>query len=176
MLITCTDEKDQERKPFRFSSSVSTPVVAAPPAEPRPPRMLTKNPNGPYRWNGAGSARPLSYQRKHQNRYYAPGFGTPPVKSGVTLEVPTPDPKGKKRRVNGPESTETITPTTSTSTIGASTSAGNSLAVPETPPHRLWLPPLPPQPQSSLWPTTPRPRSPDRTTRRSHRRHRRSLS
>jgi hypothetical protein len=38
-----------------------------------PRKMLTKNPNGVYRWRGGGSARPA----RSRNRYASPAFGPP---------------------------------------------------------------------------------------------------
>ena len=38
-----------------------------------PRKMLTKNPNGVYRWRGGGSARPA----RSRNRYASPAFGSP---------------------------------------------------------------------------------------------------
>ncbi|PBK99668.1 hypothetical protein ARMGADRAFT_1161288 [Armillaria gallica] len=68
----------QGRERFRFTTSPSplrgnSPAlvansVASPPASPT--KMLTKNPNGAYRWEGGGSAKVRS-----RDRYRSPAFG-----------------------------------------------------------------------------------------------------
>ncbi|CAL1714767.1 unnamed protein product [Somion occarium] len=107
---------DVPREPFRFSTSpfptpprepvpIVTPSAsfAIPTASassstvnsstgPTPSKMLSHNPNGNLRWNGAGSA------RKGRNRYSSPGFGTtrPPR---MKINIPPAKPEAKKRRV-----------------------------------------------------------------------------
>ncbi|KAJ7623505.1 hypothetical protein FB45DRAFT_797684 [Roridomyces roridus] len=108
----------EEEKPFRFSSSPSTPARGNSPAAPNdiftlgassstpalgntPRKALSKNPNGVYRWSGGGSARPS------KNRYASPAFGTSPRASPdrmvfrdqpVQKEVASP----KRRRLETP--------------------------------------------------------------------------
>ncbi|KAK0489132.1 hypothetical protein IW261DRAFT_1414534 [Armillaria novae-zelandiae] len=70
--------KSQGREPFRFTTSPSpfrgnSPAVvansvASPPASPA--KMLNKNPNGTYRWEGGGSAKVRT-----RDRYRSPAFG-----------------------------------------------------------------------------------------------------
>ncbi|GJE91022.1 zf-RanBP domain-containing protein [Phanerochaete sordida] len=87
---TAPAEEEEKREPFRFSTSPSTrgpspasgglTASASGPTngEAKKPRMLTKNPNGVYRWQGAGSARP-------RNRYQSAGFG--PSRSQPTIKL-----------------------------------------------------------------------------------------
>ncbi|KAK2463648.1 hypothetical protein APHAL10511_004399 [Amanita phalloides] len=78
----------EKSQPFRFSCSTSpTPGRDDSPDAMRgrspigngniqgPRKMLTKNPNGVYRWRGGGSARPA----RSRNRYISPAFGPPRV-------------------------------------------------------------------------------------------------
>ncbi|KAG7443596.1 uncharacterized protein BT62DRAFT_995877 [Guyanagaster necrorhizus] len=66
----------RERQPFRFTASPSplrgtSPALAAnSEASGSPSKMLTKNPNGAYRWEGGGSAKVRS-----RDRYRSPAFG-----------------------------------------------------------------------------------------------------
>ncbi|KAF8159596.1 hypothetical protein B0H34DRAFT_796826 [Crassisporium funariophilum] len=84
MLRSDTPPGNQE--PFRFS--LSTPIresvppsrtalgeTSTPSATPR--KTLLKNPNGVYRWDGAGSAK----RSRTRNRHASPAFGTSPIKS-----------------------------------------------------------------------------------------------
>lgn len=104
-------EEEEKREPFRFSTSPSTrgnspssgafASTSAANGEPKKPRMLAKNPNGVYRWQGAGSARP-------RNRYQSPGFGASRSQPSIKIapeKVPATD--GKRRRVGEEEQTNT---------------------------------------------------------------------
>ncbi|KAK0202790.1 hypothetical protein DFS33DRAFT_930060 [Desarmillaria ectypa] len=70
--------REREREPFRFTTSPSplrgnSPALAANSEAGRsasPSKMLTKNPNGAYRWEGGGSAKVRS-----RDRYRSPAFG-----------------------------------------------------------------------------------------------------
>jgi hypothetical protein len=104
---TYFSDDNEKPGPFRFSSSPTrTPgrgnspifVFGTPGASPTtngeaatPRRTLSKNPNGPYRWQGAGSAKP-------RNRYHSPSFGTrsapPTIRLSTTATIDT-----KRRRV-----------------------------------------------------------------------------
>lgn len=95
---------NEKPEPFRFSSSPTrsprgnSPVfgsgaVDAPPAtngNTTPHKTLPRNPNGVYRWQGGGSARP-------RNRYHSPSFGTRPSPLSIKLSPAKPD--TKRRRV-----------------------------------------------------------------------------
>lgn len=103
-MDTCPATNDKP-EPFRFSTSPSrTPVrgnspiftPGTPGASTSTPngdghsRTLSKNPNGVYRWQGGGSARP-------RNRYHSPSFGTrspPPALKLSPVKTDT-----KRRRV-----------------------------------------------------------------------------
>ncbi|EKM49953.1 uncharacterized protein PHACADRAFT_264405, partial [Phanerochaete carnosa HHB-10118-sp] len=127
------DPDEEKHEPFRFSTSPSTrgnspslgalaASTSAPAAngDAKKPRMLTKNPNGVYRWQGAGSARP-------RNRYQSPGFG--PSRSQPTIKIipeKTETTDAKRRRVSeeAQESTSQHAPAPASATDGApSTSA-----------------------------------------------------
>ncbi|KAI9459036.1 hypothetical protein F5148DRAFT_1287252 [Russula earlei] len=97
--------QDDDSQPFRFSTS-PTPSRCATPAfslgsptssQQTPRRTLTRNPNGVYRWQGAGSARP-------RNRHQSPAFGPPrPTPSKFKLSVPESSPgktDTKRRRID----------------------------------------------------------------------------
>lgn len=108
-------------EPFRFSTSPSrssSPNLNlgssnAPPSTPSPRKTLTRNPNGVYRWQGAGSSRP-------RNRYQSPGFGPRPQQSRIKLSPPkTPATTDTKRRRVGDDAGSSVpqwTPMPSTST------------------------------------------------------------
>ncbi|KAF9784993.1 hypothetical protein BJ322DRAFT_1060813 [Thelephora terrestris] len=99
---------DDTQQPFRFSKSPSragSPATSSFPtassstissnatATPKTPtRTLSKNPNGTYKWQGAGSAR--------RNRYHSPAFGSPSSGNKIKLQ-PAETAKGdlKRRRV-----------------------------------------------------------------------------
>jgi hypothetical protein len=99
-------DDNEKQEPFRFSSSPSrTPVRGNSPAfafgspgmSPTtngdgtlPRRTLSKNPNGVYRWQGGGSARP-------RNRYQSPSFGTRSPPPNIKLSPAKTD--TKRRRV-----------------------------------------------------------------------------
>ncbi|KAI6044186.1 hypothetical protein EDC04DRAFT_410994 [Pisolithus marmoratus] len=110
-------------EPFRFSTSPSrgsSPNLNlgnanASSSTLSPRKTLTKNPNGIYRWQGAGSSRP-------RNRYQSPGFGPRPQQSRIRLPPPkTPATKDTKRRRVGDEAEFSVPqwvslPSTSTTT------------------------------------------------------------
>ncbi|KAI6164455.1 hypothetical protein EDD17DRAFT_349080 [Pisolithus thermaeus] len=108
-------------EPFRFSTSPSrssSPSLNlgnsnATSSTPSPRKTLTRNPNGVYRWQGAGSSRP-------RNRYQSPGFGPRPQQSRIKLSPPkTPATTDTKRRRVGDEAESSVpqwTPMPSTST------------------------------------------------------------
>ncbi|KAF5377750.1 hypothetical protein D9757_008066 [Collybiopsis confluens] len=94
----------EEHETFRFSSSPSTPVRGNSPLFPAnetnsvpfsfspsyvngPPtpasstrKLLKQNPNGTYRWEGGGSAKPT------RNRFHSPAFGPSPRPSRLVLQ------------------------------------------------------------------------------------------
>ncbi|KAF7356896.1 E3 sumo-protein ligase 2-like protein [Mycena venus] len=111
----------EKPEPFRFSSSVpSTPARGNSPANDlftlgasspapapgtSPRKTLAKNPNGSYRWSGAGSARPS------KNRYASPAFGTSSRASSPRLvfqdspSKTSEDASPKRRRLETPAAT-----------------------------------------------------------------------
>lgn len=109
---------DDTQQPFRFSkspsragspaassflptapsSTISSNTTITPKA---PTRLLTKNPNGTYRWQGAGSAR--------RNRYHSPAFGSPSSGKKIKLQpAETAKNDSKRRRVG--QDAETSSP------------------------------------------------------------------
>ncbi|KIL00760.1 hypothetical protein PAXRUDRAFT_129113 [Paxillus rubicundulus Ve08.2h10] len=78
-----------------------------------PRKTLSRNPNGVYRWQGAGSSRP-------RNRYQSPGFSPRPQQNQIKLSPPkTPLTTDTKRRRVGDEAEDStfrkaVTPSTST--------------------------------------------------------------
>ena len=108
---------DDTQQPFRFSKSPSradSPIATSFPtassstissntaATPKtPPRTLSKNPNGTYKWQGAGSAR--------RNRYHSPAFGSPSSGNKIKLQpAETAKSDSKRRRVG--QDAETSSP------------------------------------------------------------------
>ncbi|KAI9432643.1 hypothetical protein BJY52DRAFT_1199027 [Lactarius psammicola] len=98
--------QDDDSQPFRFSASPTpsrgtTPAFnvgsPAPSSQQTPRRTLTRNPNGVYKWQGAGSARP-------RNRHQSPAFGPPRhTPSKIKLSAPEASPhktETKRRRVD----------------------------------------------------------------------------
>ncbi|KDQ61566.1 hypothetical protein JAAARDRAFT_45167 [Jaapia argillacea MUCL 33604] len=99
-----------------------------------PRRTLSKNPNGVYKWQGGGSARP-------KNRYQSPSFGSPrgspsklklspPAGSAATTKT-----DGKRRRVGEDAESSVPFPTASSSHaepsgVSSSSSSSSSLAMP----------------------------------------------
>lgn len=108
LINKSSSESDLE--PFRFSTSpspargttphfglgpsASSPSVSSSTASPR--KALSKNPNGSYRWQGGGSAKP-------RNRYRSPAFGaSQPSPTGLKLSPPpNSTPTDTKRRKVG---------------------------------------------------------------------------
>ncbi len=134
----------EKPEPFRFSSSASpTPGKDESPDAMRgrspvgngaaqgPRKMLTKNPNGVYRWRGGGSARPS----RSRNRYASPAFGpsrTTPER--LVLKESTATGEGlrsdNKRRRIGEEA--------SLSSVSSSTTPANGptvIQIPSDSPH-----------------------------------------
>ena len=179
---------DDDSQPFRFSTS-PTPSRGTTPAfslgsptssQQTPRRTLTRNPNGVYRWQGAGSARP-------RNRHQSPAFGPPrSTPSKFKLSAPESSPSkadNKRRRLDAV--TEHTTPhgiseplpstppreqpsaessvlSSSTSSLSSSTmndsSPNKTNAVPATPRLHLSVPPKPttpavPSPLRNTWVT-----------------------
>ncbi|KAH7890697.1 hypothetical protein F5I97DRAFT_1923189 [Phlebopus sp. FC_14] len=123
-------------EPFRFSTSPSrgcTPNLGNGSSNTSdvssaqtPRKTLSRNPNGVYRWQGAGSSRP-------RNRYQSPGFGPRSQPSRIKLSPPkmplTTD--AKRRRVIDeaePSTTLQRVPVPSTSTVSFPPSSTESLA------------------------------------------------
>lgn len=108
---------DDTQQPFRFSKSPSragSPATNSFPtassstissnttATPKTPiRTLSKNPNGTYKWQGAGSAL--------RNRYHSPAFGSPSSGKKIKLQPPETAKGGLKRRRVGQDA-ETSSP------------------------------------------------------------------
>ncbi|RXW17783.1 hypothetical protein EST38_g8081 [Candolleomyces aberdarensis] len=97
-LISILQEQIHPPKPepFRFQSAPPPPSREASPATTSTPaatprRTLKRNPNGPYRWEGAGSAKAT-----RRNRYASPAFGTPQL----TPEKSKTDGDKKRRKVD----------------------------------------------------------------------------
>lgn len=83
-------------EPFRFQSVISSRDASpAPPSStPKTPRRtLKRNPNGPYRWDGVGSAK-----QNKRNCYASPAFGTPQISPEKSKS------DGKRRRVDNSSS------------------------------------------------------------------------
>ncbi|KAH6916024.1 hypothetical protein BKA70DRAFT_1179328 [Coprinopsis sp. MPI-PUGE-AT-0042] len=116
-------------EPFRFKTSTpsrdTTPTVTTP----APRKMLTRNPNGAYRWQGAGSSK----VNPRRNRYNSPAFGASNVTPAKTKagagasggDMSTAD--GKRRKVDSGDSSY-FPPATSSPQSSASTS--NALPYP----------------------------------------------
>ncbi|KAH9935061.1 hypothetical protein B0H21DRAFT_699261 [Amylocystis lapponica] len=104
--------EEEKPEPFRFSTTSPTPEpgttinsgATSPDASspegpaPPPPKMLAKNPNGTYRWNGGGSAR-----KRPRNRYQSPGFGTSASTTPSLKIIPEKPKTDTKRRRVGEE-------------------------------------------------------------------------
>lgn len=129
---TLTDE--EPREPFRFSTSPSTPIEpsssglnGAAPGSEQPRKTLAKNPNGTYRWQGAGSARP-------RNRYHSAAFGpsrSTPVRLKITPEQSTTDSKrrrvGESAAASTSQRTPAPAPTARPSTSANATASGSGM-------------------------------------------------
>jgi len=157
-------------EPFRFSTSPSrgsSPNLShgnstqGPSSSTQSPRKtLTKNPNGVYRWQGAGSSRP-------RNRYQSPGFGSRPQQSRIKLSPPkTPLTTDTKRRRVGDEA-ESLAPQRSSvpSASGSTSAVGDpsSSSAPTSHPPQLGIhSPMPtpngktPAPPTPSAPVTPK--------------------
>ncbi|KAL1717230.1 hypothetical protein EV715DRAFT_254160 [Schizophyllum commune] len=101
--------------PFNFSTGSSAGANGERSTTPRKP--LTRNPNGAYRWEGGGSAKPRT-----RNRYQSPAFGASrSTPEHIVLKDPSPaePPKreyGKRRRVS--DEGQSTFPTASSSANG----------------------------------------------------------
>ncbi|KAH8093783.1 hypothetical protein BXZ70DRAFT_897202 [Cristinia sonorae] len=139
LLQSSVQDDDDTNPPFRFSpsplttpargaspnagfigASSSAPAISSTSTTQTPGKSLAKNPNGVYRWQGAGSARP-------RTRYQSPGFG--PSKSmpiRMKLSTPTEPPTtDKKRRRVGSDAESSVPQRTPVSTgQSSSTSSG----------------------------------------------------
>ncbi|GLB41752.1 hypothetical protein LshimejAT787_1003520 [Lyophyllum shimeji] len=161
-------------EPFRFSISPSTPargnspfqgnagfsfgVSASQLSTPSPRRTLNKNPNGVYRWQGAGSAK----TPRSKNRYSSPAFGPSRsttdrlVLKDTQIGTETLRTDTKRRRVGEEAADSSFTSTGPAPTL----SNGNLFeppapaAAPEPSPTRVKQPV--PFPVSAGSPTTPR--------------------
>ncbi|KAF8661285.1 hypothetical protein AX16_001384 [Volvariella volvacea WC 439] len=145
----------EKSEPFRFSSSSSASaskdnsptlpnangsIFGSTSSEPQPStapkRMLTRNPNGVYRWQGAGSAK----AGRSRNRYSSPAFG--PTRSSERLMIKDTESlksDSKRRRVEE-EATSTSTPNGSAPTDNNNDQAAfRTSAAPEPTPGRVQL-------------------------------------
>ncbi|KAH7929082.1 hypothetical protein BV22DRAFT_1081682 [Leucogyrophana mollusca] len=128
-------------EPFRFSSSTpsrdpspnygfgspgSSEQQANGVSAQTPRKTLSRNPNGVYRWQGAGSARP-------RNRYQSPGFGQRPQYSRIKISPPpTPQTDTKRRRV-GEEAESSTSQKATVSSPSKPHAASNSSQTPAQP-------------------------------------------
>jgi len=130
-----------DTQPFRFSkspsragspatsslfptASSSTTISSTSTAIPKTPaRTLSKNPNGAYKWQGAGSAR--------RNRYHSPAFGSP--KSGNKIKLPpaeTARSDSKRRRVGQDMETSSSQKTSASRQSSAEPTTAASVSAP----------------------------------------------
>lgn len=112
-------------------------------------KSLSKNPNGVYRWQGAGSARP-------RTRYQSPGFGTSrsmPIRMKLTPELPTTD---KKRRRVGQDAESSASQRASVAPAGPSTSGQAPITAATPAPSVNGTSSTSPHPNGVVSPTTPR--------------------
>ncbi|KAF6761558.1 hypothetical protein DFP72DRAFT_1061780 [Ephemerocybe angulata] len=139
-------------EPFRFQSvpsSRSTTPQTTSSKDTQVRRTLTKNPNGVYRWEGAGSAR----KAPRRNRYASPAFGS----SQITPEKPKANGDMKRRKVDD---------NTSPPTPGAPSSSKLPLPSPQTPRNngpsapKLTIQATPSRLRTPLKPTAPSQPSP----------------
>ncbi|KAF9031352.1 hypothetical protein BDZ89DRAFT_1063975 [Hymenopellis radicata] len=119
-------QQTNTREPFRFTHSPS-PMRGNSPNSPTtsqrhdrsasPTKMLSRNPNGSYRWDGGGSS-------KKRNRYTSPAFGPRSASEPFVLKPSSTDntkTDTKRRRVSNPNG-DTI-----------SQASGSSVTAPKTP-------------------------------------------
>ncbi|KAI0046014.1 hypothetical protein FA95DRAFT_1423917 [Auriscalpium vulgare] len=189
-LLQSSVDDEVPEEPFRFSptpsragtptfnmGSTSTPARNG--SSHLPQRTLSKNPNGVYKWQGAGSARP-------RNRFQSPAFGAPrpsptkiklsppesPKKTdtkrrrvGADAEMSTPHrvdapapstpPSSRGQQQAGPSQSPT-SPSKSTNGVAANGHTSSTTAPPSTPRLRLSVPPKPttpavPSPLRNTW-------------------------
>ena len=101
---------EEPREIFRFSSTPTRDIQSSPSTPLTTPKKLPRNPNGVYRWEGAGSAK----HSRPRNRYASPAFAASPskqdrsaVKEGVdSQDMPLPD--SKRRRVGDESSSSSV--------------------------------------------------------------------
>ncbi|KAK7056288.1 hypothetical protein VNI00_002841 [Paramarasmius palmivorus] len=100
--------------PFRFSTPTE-PSNASQTSDSSTPKLLKHNPNGTYRWQGGGSAKPRS-----RNRYQSPSFGAPRSSSQRLVLKDSPEKATKtdtkRRRVGDEPQTSSASPSGSNST------------------------------------------------------------
>ncbi|KAG7093974.1 hypothetical protein E1B28_007604 [Marasmius oreades] len=97
--------------PFRFSTPMETPNQIS---NSTVPKLLKHNPNGTYRWQGGGSAKPRS-----RNRYQSPAFGSSRATSERLVLKESPEKvktDTKRRRVGADAETSSASPSGATST------------------------------------------------------------
>ena len=101
---------EEPREIFRFSSTPTRDLQSSPSTPLTTPKKLPRNPNGVYRWEGAGSAK----HSRPRNRYASPAFGASPSKqdrSAVKETIDsqdTPLPDSKRRRVGDESSSLSV--------------------------------------------------------------------
>lgn len=122
-IISTENERTES---FRFSASPTpargnTPMNGTHSQPQSPQKMLPKNPNGPYRYEGSGSARP-------RNRFHSPSFGSPRVTTKIKLPTPETQKSDTKRRRVGEEASAS-----SAQPVPAMTTPTRSAAPPPSP-------------------------------------------
>ncbi|ESK97741.1 e3 sumo-protein ligase 2-like protein [Moniliophthora roreri MCA 2997] len=98
---------------FRFTAPTESPNISQSSETPAP-RLLKHNPNGTYRWQGGGSAKPS----RNRNRYQLPSFGSQRSSQRLVLKD-SPEKAAKtdtkRRRVGDELHTSSALPSGSTS-------------------------------------------------------------
>lgn len=101
----------EPREIFRFSSSTPNRDLQSSPSIPLSTRKrLPRNPNGVYRWEGAGSAK----HTRPRNRFASPAFGASPSKQNQSTMKESIDlqdtslPDSKRRRVGDESSNSSV--------------------------------------------------------------------
>lgn len=164
---------EEPREIFRFSSTPTRDLQSSPTTPLTTPKKLPRNPNGVYRWEGAGSAK----HSRTRNRYASPAFGASPSKqdrSAVKESIDFQDiPDSKRRRVGDELSSSSVStqrssiseptarkvpfPSIVSSTSGTNGAGNRSTPVPS--PSRLRSPvkptsPVVPSPLRQTWSET----------------------
>jgi hypothetical protein len=101
---------EEPREIFRFSSTPTRDIQSSPSTPLTTPKKLPRNPNGVYRWEGAGSAK----HARPRNRYASPAFSASPSKQDRSAlkesidsqDLPLPD--SKRRRVGNESSSLSV--------------------------------------------------------------------